>query len=310
MNPSLANFMLAKTPKRILHPSPTLNSPISLNTGATIPALGVIVPQYPFIIPKETQEAPVLHALRAGYRRIDCGVSHGSEDTAGLAIEQFLNETKGSVKREDLFISSKVQWNKDWDDAMVESALGGCLERLTVDCVDLWMLEAGERHHELQETEPHFGCHDLPSTTYAAMAALMSTNRVRAVGVANFSVPDLEQFLAKANVVPAVNQIECHPLLPQQETMDFCVEKGIHVVADRPFGGEGTPLFNEECVKRVAKKHSVGAETILLSWHVARNASVVAKSVTPAHIDANRKLVVLSEEDMEILDSISGEKTR
>jgi glycerol 2-dehydrogenase (NADP+) len=90
---------------------------------------------------------------------------------------------------------------------------------------------------------------------------------VKAIGVANYSVKYLEKLLAQATITPAVNQIENHPLLPQQEVVDFCKEKGIHITAYSPLGSTGSPLFKDEKVGEVAKKHSVGPGTVLLSYH-------------------------------------------
>jgi glycerol 2-dehydrogenase (NADP+) len=151
-------------------------------------------------------------------------------------------------------------------------------------------------------------------------------DKVKAIGVANYSVKYLEKLLAKATIVPAVNQIENHPLCPQQEVVDFCKEKGIHITAYSPLGSTGSPLFKDEVVNEVAKKHSVGPAVVLLSYHrksipthtlyinlltrlkVARNSSVLAKSVTPSRIDENKKLISLDGEDMEKLEKIHKEK--
>jgi glycerol 2-dehydrogenase (NADP+) len=91
--------------------------------------------------------------------------------------------------------------------------------------------------------------------------------KVKAIGVANYSVKYLEKLLPQASVVPAANQIENHPLLPQQEIVDFCNEKGIHVTAYSPFGSTGSPLFKDEAINDIAKKHSVTPGTVLLSYH-------------------------------------------
>ena len=88
---------------------------------------------------------------------------------------------------------------------------------------------------------------------------------MKAIGVSNFSVPFLETLLKDASVVPAANQIENHPYLPQQEIVDFCQEKGILVQAYSPLGSTGSPLFQEEGVQEVAKKHNVGPGTVLIS---------------------------------------------
>jgi glycerol 2-dehydrogenase (NADP+) len=99
------------------------------------------------------------------------------------------------------------------------------------------------------------------------MEKLLPSGKVKAIGVANFSVPFLEKLLAETTVVPATNQIENHPYLPQQEIVDFCREKGIHVTAYSPLGSTGSPLFEEEGVVKVAHKHKVGPGAVLLSYH-------------------------------------------
>lgn len=114
----------------------------------------------------------------------------------------------------------------------------------------------------------------------------------------------LTKLLPHATIVPAANQIENHPLLPQQEIVDFCKEKGIHVTAYSPLGSTGSPLFKDEGVLEVAKKHGVGPGTVLLSWHVMRGLSVLAKSVTPSRIDENRKIIQLDAEDMKALEGV------
>ena len=92
-------------------------------------------------------------------------------------------------------------------------------------------------------------------------------DKVKAIGVANYSVKYLQKLLAQSTITPAANQIENHPLLPQQEIVDFCKEKGIHITAYSPLGSTGSPLFKDEGVLAVAKKHNVGPATVLLSYH-------------------------------------------
>jgi glycerol 2-dehydrogenase (NADP+) len=100
---------------------------------------------------------------------------------------------------------------------------------------------------------------------------VQKSGQVKAIGVSNFSVPYLEKLLSEATVVPAANQIENHPYLPQQEIVDFCKEKGILVQAYSPLGSTGSPLFQEEGVQEVAKKHNVGPGTVLISYQGMSN---------------------------------------
>lgn len=99
------------------------------------------------------------------------------------------------------------------------------------------------------------------------MEKLLSTGRVKAIGVSNYSVPYLKQLLAEATVVPAANQIENHPQLPQQEIVDFCKQKGIIVEAYSPLGSTGSPLFTAEPVVEIARRRNVSPASVLLSWH-------------------------------------------
>lgn len=113
---------------------------------------------------------------------------------------------------------------------------------------------------DLDESQTHVD-------TYRNMEKLLKTGKVKAIGVANYSVKYLEELLPHVEVVPAVNQVENHPYLPQQEIVDFCHEKGIHVTAYSPFGSTGSPMFQEAGVQEVAKKHKVAPGVVLLSYH-------------------------------------------
>lgn len=138
------------------------------------------------------------------------------------------------------------------------------------------------------------------------MEKLIGSGKVKAIGVSNCSVKFLEELLPQATIIPAVNQIENHPSLPQQEIVDFCNAKGIHITAYSPLGSTGSPLFTAEPIVAVAKKRNVTPATVLLSWHIARGSSVLAKSVTPERIEANRNdLIHLDAEDMATIQTYS-----
>jgi glycerol 2-dehydrogenase (NADP+) len=99
------------------------------------------------------------------------------------------------------------------------------------------------------------------------MEKLVGTGKVKAIGVSNYSVQYLEQLLAQATIVPAVNQIENHPSLPQQEIVDFCNKAGIHITAYSPLGSTGSPMFTAEPIVAIAKKRGVTPAAVLLSYH-------------------------------------------
>lgn len=141
--------------------------------------------------------------------------------------------------------------------------------------------------------------------TYRDMEKILDTGKVKAIGVSNYSKRYLQELLPKVNVVPAVNQIENHPLLPQQDVVDFCKEKGTLVTAYSPLGSTGSPLFDDPHVIKLAEEKRVGPGTILLSYHIARGVVVIPKSVTPSRIEDNKKIVTLSESDLLSLAEIS-----
>lgn len=135
--------------------------------------------------------------------------------------------------------------------------------------------------------------------TWKEMEKLLKTGKAKAIGVANLSKPYLEELLPHVEVVPAVNQIENHPYLPQQEIVDLCKEKGIHITGYSPFGSTGSPLFQETEIQEAAKKHGVSPGSILLSYH-SESVKVVINLILLTLLSCTRKL-----SDPQIRNSIS-----
>lgn len=269
-----------------------------LNTGAEIPALGLGTWQSK---PGEVETA-VSYAISVGYRHIDTAFCYQNEEEVGNGIKEAL--ASGAVKREDLFVTTKLWCTYH---TRVEENLDMSLKNLGLDYVDLylmhWPLAMNQNgNHPLFPKLPS-GERDILRehshvTTWKSMEKLLATGKVKAIGVSNYSKRYLEELLPQVTVIPAVNQIENHPSLPQQEIVDFCTEKRIHVTAYSPLGSTGSPLFTAEPIVEVAKKRGVSPATVLLSWHIARGSSVLAKSVTPSRIKDNCNLIKLDDEDM------------
>ncbi|KAA8650539.1 hypothetical protein EYZ11_002084 [Aspergillus tanneri] len=278
-----------------------------LNTGAEIPALGLGTWQSG---PGEVERA-VSHAISVGYRHIDTAFCYQNEEEVGKGIKEAL--ASGKVKREDLFVTTKLWCTYH---TRVEEAVDLSLKNLGLDYLDLYLIHwpilmNPNGNHPLFPKHPD-GSRDIIHShshidSWKSMEKLLATGKVKAIGVSNYSKRYLEELLRHASVVPAVNQIENHPSLPQQEIVDFCKEKGIHVTAYSPLGSTGSPLFSAEPIVEVAKKKGVTPATILLSWHIARGSSVLAKSVTPSRIEDNRNLVELDDSDMAIIAKYTDE---
>ena len=178
------------------------------------------------------------------------------------------------------------------------------------------------------------GSRDLDTTrshvqTYHDMEKLLATGKVKAIGVANYSVGYLKELLANCSVIPAVCQVELHPRLPQEELVAFCRQHGIHNTAYSPLGSSGAPLISDPVVQTLSTQKGVPAGNILLNYHgvfnlqgsscvsleetkltsvlpVERGCSVLPKSVDPTRIAQNRQLVPLSKSDMLELSGISS----
>ena len=147
--------------------------------------------------------------------------------------------------------------------------------------------------------------------TWREMEKLLDTGKVRAIGVANFSTKNLEILLKSAKVVPAVNQTELHPFLPQEKLNTLCRENGIHQTAFGPLGGSGSTLHEEEVIVEIAREKKISAANVLLSWGVQRGWSVIPKSTNEGRIESNLQgMVLLSEEEIRKIDSLAKSKGR
>ncbi|KAI2605430.1 Aldo/keto reductase [Hypoxylon fragiforme] len=276
-----------------------------LNTGQEIPAIGFGTWQ---AAPGEVA-ASVEYALRVGYRLIDAAYCYGNEEEVGQGLKAAF--ASGVVKREEVFVMTKL-WNTY--SGRAEVGLDKSLRALGLDYVDLylvhWPVGMNPRGNDDRFPKLPDGSRDIlwdhdHVATWRQMEALLPGGKVRGIGVCNYSEVYLKQLLAHAKVVPAINQIENHPALPQQEVVDLCRAKGIHVVAYSPLGSTGGPLLSSEPVAKVAERKGTGPVAVLLSYHVARGSTVLAKSVTASRIKANLELVDLDAEDLRILDEYS-----
>ncbi|KAI0821888.1 Aldo/keto reductase [Trametes gibbosa] len=266
---------------------------VKLNTGAEMPTLGLGTWRSQ---PGEVEKA-VAHALKNGYRHIDTATAYGNEKEVGLGIKE------SGVPREEIFLTTKLTNTEQRD---VEGALHRSLEQLDTPYLDLWLMHwpapmtkdgKADKGHDWLDTWKEM------ERVYKA-----HPEKVKAIGVSNFSVSYLERLLAAAEIVPAVNQIESHPACLQEDIAEESRKHGIVITAYSPLGSDTAPLRTNPVVQKVAQKYSVDPTTILISFHANRPAvTVIPKSVTPSRIDANAKVIDLTEEDIKELASIEKE---
>ncbi len=237
---------------------------ITLNNGRSIPQLGFGVFQ---IEPKDTAEA-VRTALQAGYRHIDTAEMYGNEREVGEAV------AKSGLDRADIFVTSKLSNDAHLpEDARLAFELS--LQELGFDYVDLFLI-----HWPL----PTRYDGDFVST-WKALEEFYRDGRARSIGVSNFQPHHLRRLHENTEVPPAVNQIEVHPYLTQDEVRGFCAEHGIAVEAWSPIG-QGLELEDPTIVS-IAQRVGKTPAQVILRWHIQRGDIIFPKSVTPSRVREN-----------------------
>jgi 2,5-diketo-D-gluconate reductase A len=263
----------------------------TLNNGVEIPALGFGVFQTP---PDETREA-VGAALDAGYRHIDTAAAYGNERQVGDAVRA------SGLDRSEVFLETKI-WISDYGYAETLHGFEKSARKLGTEEIDLLIL------HQALPLE--FG---RTLDAYRALEKLLADGKVRAIGVSNFMVEHLTKLLDDARVVPAVNQIECHPYFQQPEVQAFNAEHGVLTQAWSPIGGitfyrdgsHGSTL-EDLVIGEIAKAHGKTPAQVMLRWGLQHGRSVIPKSTKPSRITENIDVFdfELSDEEIGAIDAL------
>lgn len=253
---------------------------ISLGDSVDIPQLGFGVFQVP---PEETKQA-VLNALEAGYRHIDTARIYDNEAAVGAAISDF------GIDHDDLFVTTKL-WNDDHGRASAPAALDASLRRLGLDYVDLYLI--------------HWPCpkRDLFVETWEAMLDLAQQGKTRVAGVSNFRIADLSRLQSEGLDRPAINQVELHPQMAQQELRAYHDERGIVTEAWSPLGQ--ARILDTPRLRELAEAHDATPAQVVIAWHLAIGNVTIPKSVTPARVKENFASTNVSLTQDEV-DSISA----
>ncbi|MFJ9076203.1 aldo/keto reductase [Streptomyces sp. NPDC102278] len=263
---------------------------IKLNNGTLMPQLGFGVWQ----VPDDEAEQAVTTALETGYRSIDTAAIYGNEEGTGRAI------ARAGVPREELFVTTKL-WNgpdRAWGRDEVLRAFDDSLSRLGLDQVDLYLIHWPRPMR------------DDVLATWKTFEEIAASGRAKAVGVSNFRPEDLERIRTVSDLVPAVNQIELHPLFPQTALRALHADLGIATEAWSPLG-QGKELLTLPAVASIAAKHGRSAAQVVLRWHLQHGNVVIPKSVTPARIRENLDVFgfELDADDVAALDALGAGTT-
>jgi diketogulonate reductase-like aldo/keto reductase len=258
----------------------SIDSTVTLNNGVEIPQLGLGVFQSD--PGRETQQA-VEWAIEAGYRHIDTAKLYDNEHSVGRGVR--------AAGASDVFVTSKV-WNTDQGFDATLAAFDASRQRLAFDIVDLYLI-----HWPV----PAQG---LAFETWRALEQLYGEGRVRAIGVSNFEPHHLDELLAAAEVVPAVNQVELHPYLQQRKLRDHCRAAGIRVEAWSPLA-QGR-VVDDPVLTSIGAAYGKTAVQVTIRWLLQLGIVTIPKSVHRDRIVANADVYdfALSEDDMARIEAL------
>jgi alcohol dehydrogenase (NADP+) len=267
--------------------------------------------------PNETYTA-VREAIKAGYRHIDCAAIYGNEKEIGSAFNDAFKA--GDVKREDLWVTSKL-WNNAHQKDDVVNALQQSLKDLQLEYLDLYLV------HWPVTLKPEIvfpgagsdflSPEELPvSQTWEGMCSCVEQKIARHIGVSNFSIKKLQELADASDHAPEMNQIELHPFLQQPQMLEFCKNNNIHLTAYAPLGSSDRPdelkqanepgLLENHVIKSIADINNCSTAQILIAWAIKRGTAVIPKSVHKERLKENIASidVQLSGKDMDALSEL------
>ena len=262
---------------------------VLLNSGYEMPILGLGT----YALDHDTCVSSVMALLENGGRLIDTAYMYGNEEAVGEGVRRGMEEY--GIPREEIFVITKIYPNQFGDP---EAAIDMALNKLDIGYIDMMLL-----HHP--------GTNDVKA--YQAMEKYVEQGKIRSLGLSNWYVEELTEFLPQVTITPALVQNEIHPYYQEQDVVPFIQEKGIVVQCWYPLGGRGytADLLGNETIKAIAEAHGVSSAQVILRWDLQRGIVVIPGSSNPDHIRENLDLFgfELTDDEMaEIGELDRGEK--
>lgn len=260
------------------------NRYVTLNNGIKMPIIGLGT----WTFTNEEAEEAVYIAIKNGYRLIDTAQYYGDEVGVGKGVRKAIDE--GIVKREDIFVTSKIYASTDHNKAIEKS-----LSNLDLDYINLLLIH-----------QPGFDDKGL----YQTMEKYYKEGKIKAIGISNYYTREvIDEVLSYAEIVPAVIQNENHIYYQNNELQEYVKQYGIIIESWYPFGGRGhtDENFNNETIIKIAKKYNKTSAQIILRWQLQAGYIAIPGSKNPDHIKENISIFdfELSDEDMKEIYNIN-----
>ncbi len=253
---------------------------VMLNSGYPMPLNGIGT----YSLTRDTCVTSVSEALKRGVRLIDTAYIYHNEEEVGRAVRE------SGIPREDIFVITKLYPNQF---AEPEKAINDAIEKLNLGYIDMMLL-----HHP--------GTDDVKA--YKAMEKAVADGKIRSIGLSNWYVEKLEEFLPQVSITPALVQNEIHPYYQENDVIPYIQKLGIVVQGWYPLGGRGhtAELLSDEVISAIAKAHGKSSAQVILRWNLQKGVVVIPGSSNPAHIQENTELYdfELTEEEMRQINAL------
>ncbi|MDE6407994.1 MAG: aldo/keto reductase [Anaeroplasmataceae bacterium] len=235
---------------------------VKLNSGYEMPILGLGT----YSLHGDTCKTAVLSAIHQGYRLIDTAYMYGNEIEIGEAIRE------SNVPREQLFVITKIYPGEQF--LHPEQAIQEALDRLNIEYIDMMLL-----HHP--------GNNDIKA--YKAMEKFVEQGKIRSLGLSNWYIEEIDDFISQVSIIPALIQNEIHPYYQEQNVVPYMHKLGIVMQAWYPLGGRGhtAELLADPTISSIAKAHNKSSAQVILRWHLQRGVVAIPGSSNPQHILEN-----------------------
>ncbi|NCC01151.1 MAG: aldo/keto reductase [Clostridia bacterium] len=258
---------------------------VKLNSGYEMPINGIGTYS---LLDQECIDS-VTEALNRGVRLIDTAYMYHNEEQVGEAVRN------SGIPREEIFVTTKLYPNQFAD---AEAAIDEALAKMDIEYIDLMLL-----HHP--------GDGDVEA--YKAMEKAVEEKKIRSIGLSNWYVEELEDFLPQVTITPALVQNEIHPYYQENDVIPYIQDLGIVVQGWYPLGGRGhtADLLGDEVISGIAASHGKSSAQVILRWNLQKGVVVIPGSSNPEHIQENTELYdfELTDEEMEQINALDrGEK--